>query len=304
MKTPVALIIFKRPDITARVFEVIRQVKPSKLLIIADGPRADRPDEAEKCIAARAVVENVDWDCEVKRNYSDVNLGCALRPATGISWVFEQVDEAIILEDDCLPHPSFFPYCEELLERYRFDERIMHISANNFCQKMRGSNFSYFFSRYPLSWGWATWKRAWKYYDFSMKLWPEVNQKKLLKDVVQDDDIVRNWSNIFNAAYSQTIDAWDYQWTFTCWLQNGLSILPATSLVTNIGFGSDATHTQTNFFDLDLSASEIDFPLRHPSYMIRDNYLDKLIERTYYDYTPPLHRRLLRKLKKLKKFQL
>jgi hypothetical protein len=131
LKTPVALIIFKRPDTTERVFETIRQAKPPKLLVVADGPRTDQPGEAEKCAATRAIIDRVDWDCEVLKNYSDSNLGCGLRPATGISWVFEQVEEAIVLEDDCVPHPTFFRFCEELLEYYRHDERIMSISGIN-----------------------------------------------------------------------------------------------------------------------------------------------------------------------------
>ena len=131
MKTPVAFLIFNRPDTTAKVFEAIRQAKPPKLLVVADGPRSDNPSEAEKCQAAREIIEQVDWECEVLTNYSDVNLGCKTRVSSGLDWVFDNVEEAIILEDDCLPHPSFFPFCEKLLDNYRDDKRIMDIRRNN-----------------------------------------------------------------------------------------------------------------------------------------------------------------------------
>ena len=146
LKTPVCFIIFNRPDVTERVFQVIRQAKPPKLLVVADGARANKIGEQEKCLATRAIIHQVDWNCEVLTNYSDVNLGCRKRIYTGLDWVFSQVEEAIILEDDCLPDPSFFRFCEELLEEYRHNTKIMLVSGQNlqFGQKRR--NYSYYFS--------------------------------------------------------------------------------------------------------------------------------------------------------------
>src|SRR4028118_433764 len=184
MKTPVVLIIFNRPAQTEKVFEVIRQAKPPKLLVIADGSRAERPGEAEKCAAARAVIDRVDWDCEVFKNYSDVNLGCDPRISSGLNWVFETVEEAIILEDDCVPHPTFFRYCEELLERYRHDARVMNISGQNVLFGRHRTEYSYYFSRYTLCWGWASWRRAWQYFDVDVKLWPEIRDQNLIKNVL------------------------------------------------------------------------------------------------------------------------
>ncbi len=149
INTPVVLIIFRRPDLTARVLKAIAAVRPRTLLVVADGPRPDRPDDVEACAAARAVIERVDWDCEVVRNYSDVNLGCGRRPATGISWALERVDEAIILEDDCVPHPTFFRFCEEMLERYRDDERVMHIGGSTYQRRPIPTAYSYVFSQFP-----------------------------------------------------------------------------------------------------------------------------------------------------------
>lgn len=280
LKTPVALIIFKRQDTTRRVFEAIRQAKPTKLFVIADGPRTDRPDEAEKCAATRAIIEQVDWDCEVLKNYSEVNLGCGLRPATGITWVFEQVEEAIILEDDCLPHPTFFRFCEELLEKYREDTRIMHISGNNFQFGRNRSNYSYYFSRYPHIWGWASWRRAWKNYDFEMKRFPEIIQKNWLNDILKDERYVQYWKQIFQDNYKVAKKStWDYQWTFACWIQSGLSILPKVNLVSNIGFGSDATHTKKQNNKLaSMSLEAMEFPLNHPDFIIQDVEADKFTQ--------------------------
>jgi hypothetical protein len=173
IKTPVAFLVFNCPDTTIRVFEEIRCARPPKLLVVADGPRADRPGEADKCQAVRAVIETVDWPCEVLKNYSDVNLGCKIRVSSGLDWVFEQVEEAIILEGDCLPHPTFFRFCEELLETYRDDERIGMISGDNFQFGRKRGDASYYFSRYNHIWGWASWRRAWQHYDRNMAIWPK-----------------------------------------------------------------------------------------------------------------------------------
>jgi hypothetical protein len=304
MKTPVALMIFNRPEHTEKVFEVIRQAKPSKLLVIADGPRVDRPDDVAKCAATRAIIDQVDWDCEVFKNFSDVNLGCSIRPASGISWVFDQVEEAIILEDDCIPDPSFFPFCEALLERYRHDARIMHISGNNFWSNTHQLDHSYAFSRYTLSWGWATWRRAWKHYDRQMRHWPQIKQRNLLKDILMDQDIANSWTKIFQNVVDVNSDVWDYQWTLTCWLQNGLAIIPNVNLVSNVGFGADATHTFSadsacaEFPSFSVSTASINFPLTHPDFMVRHTVVDEFIQDKLYDYYPTLRKRI--QLKRIK----
>lgn len=169
MSTPIALIIFNRPDLTIRVFSKIARAKPKTLFVIADGPRSDHPGDIKKCAEARSIIESVDWDCTVHKNYSDINLGCGRRLASGISWVFEKVEEAIILEDDCLPHPTFFRFCKELLERYRDDERIMQINGQNFQHKSMRTSYSYLFSYSNNCWGWATWRRAWQHFDMEMR---------------------------------------------------------------------------------------------------------------------------------------
>jgi hypothetical protein len=278
LKTPVAFIIFKRPDTTKKVFEEIAKAKPKRLFVIADGPRKDRPGEAEKCAAVRAIVDRVDWECEVLKNYSDVNLGCGHRVASGISWVFEHVDRAIILEDDCVPHPTFFRFCDELLEAFLVDERVMMISGHNPFFEFRNTSYSYSFSRLGMAWGWATWARAWKYHDMKMELWPLLRNTPLLLDVFENPRFLKVWNDIFDLAYTGAgSDTWDHQWLWAIWAQNGLGIMPTVNLVANIGFGKDATHTlsQENWkLSAFLPAEEMRFPLKNPPYMIRDRKYD------------------------------
>lgn len=302
IQTPVAFIIFKRPDTTARVFEAIRQVKPPKLLVVADGPRPDRPGEDQECAAARAIIDQVDWDCEVVKNYADTNLGCRRRVASGLDWVFETVEEAIIIEDDCLPHPTFFPFAEELLERYRYDERIMSVSGQNVQFGRKRTDYSYYFSRYTHCWSWASWRRAWKYYDLEMKLWPEVRDSNLLKDILKDPIAVRVWTKTYQLCYEEKLNTWDFQWTFASLIQNGLNIIAQNNLVSNIGHGIGGTHTE----DIDspynnLPAKAIEFPLKHPPYVIRDAQADDFTQNTLYDYDPPLVKKVQNKINKLLK---
>ena len=301
LTTPVAFLIFNRPDTTARVFEAIRQAKPPKLLVVADGPRADKPDDIEKCKAARAIVEGVDWDCEVLKNYSDLNLGCGKRPATGITWVFEQVEETIILEDDCLPHPSFFRFCQDLLDYYRNDERITAISGDNFQFGRKRTGYSYYFSCYNHIWGWATWRRAWQYYDVKMKLWQEIRDGNWLESILGKTQAVKYWTKIFQISYDAKIDSWGYPWTFACWIQNGLTILPNANLVSNIGFGKDATHTIGSKSRVaNLPVKEMNFPLKHPLFLLRHVEADNFTYRNLFD--SGLFSRFLRKLSSVKVF--
>ncbi len=277
MKTPVALIIFNRPDTTEKVFESIRQAQPSKLFVIADGPRQEKAIDVQQCAAARAIIDRVDWECEVMTNYSDTNLGCKLRPATGIDWVFQQVEAAIILEDDCLPDPTFFTFCDEMLERYRYDTRIMAIAGSNFQFGRKRTTDSYYFSRFPHCWGWATWRRAWQYFDLEMKLWATVRDGNWLQDILNNDAEIKFWQKNFQGIYDRSIDTvWDYQWAFACWIQNGLTILPNVNLTSNIGFGVDATHTTTVCSDLaNMPVEAMTMPLQHPQFVLRDLISDR-----------------------------
>lgn len=274
LKVPVLFLIFNRPDTTRRVFEAIRQAKPVRLFVAADGPREDRQGEAEKCAQVRSIIENVDWDCEVVTLFREKNLGCRKAVSSAIDWFFEKTEEGIILEDDCLPSQSFFMYCQELLEYYRNDTRIMQISGSNFFKS--DIEESYFFSKYGPIWGWATWKRAWKYYDVTMRFWPEIKLKKMHYDFCFDEDEVKAREDIFDSVYNGAIDTWDYQWVFAKLVNNGLSITPIENLISNIGFSEDATHTTSKGDKREnLERKELVFPLVHPPFMLKNYEMDR-----------------------------
>lgn len=271
LKTPVAFFIFNRPDLTSIVFDTIAQAKPKKLLVVADGPRF--PEEAEKCREARAVIERVDWDCEVLTNFSQINLGCKYRVSSGLYWVFSKVEEAIILEDDCLPAPSFFYFCQTLLAHYRYDERIMHISGNNFQFGQSRTEYSYYFSKYSHIWGWASWRRAWKHYDVQIKTWSQYKDSEVLSYICEDSYEQKYWIDIFERVFKGDIDTWDYQWMYACWCQSSLSILPESNLVSNIGFGADGTHTSNDNLKSRLPISDI-WEIKHPPFVTRHKRAD------------------------------
>ena len=276
MNTPVVLIIFNRPDTALQVFEVIRSIKPKTLLVIADGPRKHVDSDEEKCRQSRELVENIDWPCEVLKNYSTINLGCKKRISSGLTWVFEQVEEAIILEDDCLPDPSFFPFCEELLAKYRYDTRIMTISGNNFQDGKSRNKDSYYFSHYNHCWGWASWRRAWQHFDIEMKSWPQLQREGWLQDMLMYQDEAKRWENTFQRVFEDHIDTWDYIWTYSCWVQSGLSILPNINLVSNIGDSGDGTHMNSPGNILfRIPVSPVQFPLKHPKFVVRNLQADR-----------------------------
>jgi hypothetical protein len=282
LRTPVVLIIFNRTDTTQRVFDAIREVKPLKLLVISDAPRINREGEAEQCEATRAIINQVDWECEVLTNHSNINLGPRKRISSGLDWVFEQVEEAIVLEHDCLPGATFFRYCEELLEKYRDDERIMIISGNNLQFGRKRNQYSYYFSRYIHIWGWATWRRAWEKYDVSIPKWNELKDSSWLSDLLDNQQAVMYWSGIFDAIISG-YDTWDYSLVFSLWINEGLSISPQVNLVSNIGFGENAENCKDISSILaNMLVEELEFPLQHPAVISRHEEADDFTENHFF----------------------
>jgi len=276
--TPIAFIVFNRPDTAERVFAEIAKAKPTKLLVIGDGPRASRVGEAEKVAASRRVIEKVNWPCEVLTNFSDVNLGCTRRVASGIDWVFEQTEQAIILEDDCLPDASFFRFCQELLDRYRLDLRVGMISGNNFQFGRKYGLDSYYFSKYCHIWGWATWRDRWKSADImEMRHWPMVRDSGRLRDLLPGDaKETRFWQQAFENTYQKKLDAWAGPWTFANWLEGRLGINPAVNLVSNIGFGANATlTTDADYYLANMRTEPMPFPLTHPVINARNTAADQ-----------------------------
>lgn len=239
--TPILFLIFNRPDTTEKVFEKIREIKPKQLFIAADGPRNGNERDKLSCKATREIATNVDWDCELKTLFRDGNLGCGRAVSEAITWFFENVEEGIILEDDCLPNTSFFKFCQEILKKYRFDHDVLHVCGSNYQYgKWRGKG-DYYFSKLTHIWGWATWKRAWDKYEFTIE-----GEDYLISKAypLKTDVLVRQeWEKAFKYFRANCVDTWDYQWLLACWKHGGITIIPNKNLIFNLGFGHEATHT-------------------------------------------------------------
>lgn len=271
---PVALFIFNRPHLVNEVFERIRAARPSRLLVVADGPRPGRSEDRELCEAARAIVSCPDWPCDLQTNFAEENLGCKMRMSSGLDWVFQQCTEAMVLEDDCLPGSSFFTFCSDMLIRYRDDDRIMHIGGDNFQDGIRRGNGSYFYSSYLSTWGWASWSRAWRYYDCKISTWPLAYCEKWLESVFDSPREVHYWDTIFDRLYRGDIDTWDYQWLYACWRRGGLGIQPNENLVSNIGAGPDATHFKEAHSTIGIPIRELE-EYAHPTAIVQDREADR-----------------------------
>lgn len=283
LDTAVLFLVFNRPEITVRVFETIRRARPKRLYIAADGPRSDRLNETKLCQQTRHICSQIDWDCEVKTLFREENLGCRLAVSRAIDWFFDNETEGIILEDDCLASQSFFHYCSELLDYHRDDNQVMCVSGNNFQQGIMDSDESYYFSRYPHCWGWATWKNAWSCYDAGMDQWKEERNVGVIKQWSDaTDEFCRYWENAFDAAVTGKVDSWAYRWLYSCWKERGLSCLPQQNLVKNIGFEETATHTQSNVWYSKLDCNELSFPIKHPRLKRRNVKADKLTDKKVY----------------------
>ena len=296
---PVLLLIFRRPDLTRRVIDALSVVKPSRLYIAADGPR-DRPGERQLCDETRKVATQVQWPCQLKILFRNENLGCRVGVSTAIDWFFDQEDAGIILEDDCLPSPSFFPYCAELLARFHDDERIIAISGNNFQKGRDVTPYSYYFSKYMHCWGWASWRRAWALYDRDMVHWPEFRANSGLQAWSDGRaSFESHWTSNFDEAAAGTLDSWASRFLFSCWAQNGLTCLPEKNLVSNIGFGAESTHTANpDDWVANIRAEELAFPLRHPSTVVRNIQADRFTDENVFwiHPAPSTSQRIKRKI--------
>jgi hypothetical protein len=294
---PVVLIFFKRFS-ALKVIDGIRTYAPEHLFLIADGGRTEA--EREQCLKVRKAVEDaIDWPCEVHKLYSETNLGCRIGIPGGLDAVFKQKESAIILEDDCVPAASFFPYCEEMLDRYATDTRIWTICGSNFFSSSSYfGDHSYLFSAYPETWGWATWRRAWSRYDKDISFWPQAKSEGLLAGIFPISEEREYWESIFQMVFDHATfsDPWDYQWLFLSWCNNALSIVPRVNQISNIGFNSEATHTfdQTSVL-ANAPLVELHFPLNHPAFIVRNAGFDLDYGRLVF-YGPP--KTFLQKVKK------
>lgn len=300
MNTPVALFIFNRPDTTAHVWNVLRAVRPRVLYLIADGPRPGHPNDPALCAAARALVTAPDWPCELHLDFAETNLGTKRRIESGLTWVFSREPRAIILEDDCAPHPTFFPYCTELLARYQNEPRVMSIAGSSMRADPINLADSYYFSRYSFIWGWATWARAWARYDITMSEWPARRETRWLDTQLETPLAQRYWEMQFQQNYAAP-HTWDYAWIFSTWLAGGLHIVPRVNLVSNLGHNLASTHTHDDHDPFaNLATRAMDFPLVHPNRIGRNTALDAWNEQHIYsgkDYLATLFHTIRTELK-------
>lgn len=295
---PVLLLTFNRLDTTRRVFEAVRQVRPAKLYLACDGPRASRPEDVEKVAAVREyLTSSVDWPCEVKILFQERNLGCKDAPIAGITWLFENEEVGIVLEDDCLPHVDFFGFCADVLERFKDDGRVYAISGTNIAGCWR-EDVSGFFSMMGGNWGWASWRRAWSRYraDIGPEL-TEENWSTIARNL-GDRRLYRCMRDLVGShSESMAGDAWDYQWLFRRLLDNGLTVVPSRNLISNIGFGEDSTHTADPSNPMaGLPVYAICKKLNLQEDVVRDRRYDAYFSMYF---SPTLLFRLLRKMKKI-----
>ena len=285
---PIALLVFNRPHLLARVIDQIRRVQPPLILVVADGPRPNVPADVQLCAEVRALVrDRIDWGAKVLTHYSEINLGLRKRVSTGLDWVFQNVEEAIMFEDDCLPDPTFFRFCTDLLGHYRHDTRIGAIAGTNFQPQNPSCAESYYFSKYPHCWGWATWRRAWKLFDSDLTEWPRLRDQRWLNGLFADELQARFWEQLFEGVHEGKINSWAYAWTFSCWAQSMMTILPQSNLVTNVGFGEAATHTTASGSRFELKATPISFPLSHPKTVAIDAAADDFTQHTVFGSAEP-----------------
>lgn len=288
LTTPVLFIGFNRIGPAEKVFEAIRAARPKKLYFACDGPRNE--DEAVRCEEVRALVERVDWPCELHTRFNSTNLGLRKGVSSAIDWFFQAEPEGIVLEDDTLPVPTFFRFCQELLEHYRDDKRIWVVLGNNLMTDYKGEeDGSYYFSGhgYGAPWGWASWRRVWEHYDVDMKAWPELRASTRLKDFFLSRQEERDVLEMMDYVHQGLMNSWSYQLDVKRVANHALNILPYTNLVKNIGFGEDGTHT------LDLNdprnqdtARDMSFPMAHPRFIMLDARRDLEYFRRFIGISP------------------
>lgn len=278
LTTPVLFLVFNRPEPTRQVFDEIRKARPTQLFVAADGPRENRAGEVQLCQATRDIVRQVDWDCELHTNFHEENLGLKIGVSSSIEWFFEHVDAGIILEDDCLPSQSFFWYCQELLDRYAGDTRIMQISGNNFLFGRKVTDASYYFSKLNDIWGWATWKRAWKLFDIKMESYPLFVEQDQLRNYLDDPEMQAWLMSYLEEAYAVAGSGglWSSQWTYAMCVHNGLTVVPSLNLVENIGLSGAATHLADSYALYSCAGRGELLTIRHPPFILPNRQADAI----------------------------
>lgn len=287
LTTPVLVIIFNRPDFAGKLYQVLSEVKPTKLYVVSDGART--PEERLEVEKSRGIFKTLSWECQISYDFSESNIGLRNRISSGITWALNSEEKLIILEDDCIPSPDFFPYCTQMLEKYENDERIMCINGCNLNPMISTKyNETYFFSRYSSSWGWATWKRAWKLYDSELE---GLKNQQVLKNFTYclphpyRSEVY--WKFMLTKVQNLKIDSWSYRWMFSLWINNGLAIVPKTNLIQNIGNDNRSSNTKGKLSYINIETSPLDInSIKHPTYMVINSDYDNWLENNIYSKSP------------------
>lgn len=277
-KIPVLLIIFNRPEKVSVLLKILREIKPEKIYVAADGPRENNPSDINKIKECKKLVDSIDWDCKINKNYSEKNLGLSERMESAIDWLFKNEEVGIIFEDDCVPHPDFFEFVNILLNYYKNNEEIMIISGSNFQDGKKRGDASYYFSRYGYIWGWATWKRAWLNYDKNLEHLPSFIENDSINELFGDPREQKQWIENFTNKYKDPYTkkerlTWATTWLFSMFNKKGIAIIPNVNLVQNIGFGDDSTHTRGRGKKHSIKSSGIQ-EIKHPQNIIIDKQAD------------------------------
>lgn len=293
--SPILFIVFNRYETTRRVFEAIKGAKPKKLYISSDGPRPEKEGEAAKVRLIRQfLLEGIDWDCDVKTLFHETNQGCKYAPQKAITWFFENEKKGIVLEDDCLPSVSFFDYADELLERYENDFRVFGVTGTNFQSEKFQLKHSYYFSRFFMTWGWASWATRWQSHLQILEKFEKYLEDPAIEKVLKNKVASQVLIKYAKKGYYDELDAWDYQWILSCAINNGLIATSSKNLIQNIGFGEEATHT-TNGFNRSKQIEPLNFPLKHPIIIAANQKIDdsfykeiQLWRSTFQKYADPV----------------
>jgi len=288
-KVPILVLFWDRPSLIARLLNILQEVRPEKIYLASDGPISTSTCNQHLVSKSRELsISLVNWSPSLKTRFLASNLGCRAAVASAINWFFEHEEEGIILEDDVHPVLSFFPYMQELLKRYRHDNRVGSISSHNFHRQPIEGVGSYQFSIYTHCWGWASWRRAWSQYDYHLSTWPAFRDRGLLAGL-GDSSFQKYWTRLLDAMAREEIDTWDFAWTYSHWKAGMLSCVPDRCLVENAGFGPDATHTNAEVCPLP-APQPMTFPLRHPQFVRPSPFHDRLTQRFQYCQPSPLER--------------
>ena len=294
-EVPVLLMVYRRPELTKKIITRLRELGVQNLFVSFDAPA--NPDEIRLVAEVKKVVESgVDWECSLSTNYRETNEGLRLAVVSAIDWFFSHVSEGIILEDDCLPSEDFFRFCAEGLTLYRDDERVFHIAGDNTADVSIEQAWSYCFVRYPHIWGWATWRRAWAKYDRDLAMWEAFSREGMVESLFPLDAERRVWEPIYNRLSRKGIpDTWDFQWSATVAMNDGLSVQTIPNLVSNLGFGDGATHTKKPGRRSNRSAQSLG-KIVHPPVVYRHAHAEsQIFHNTHLGVAIPSFKRIVRK---------